>query len=66
MSNRNIKRSGRLKKPDDNFIKPAMNAEGRLKMDGKIQVFHPFISLTDIKREVTFHPTKGYRVRRAA
>ena len=66
MSNRNIKRSGRLKKPDDKFIKPSLNDDGRIKMDGKMQVFHPFTSLNGIKREVTFHPTKGYRARRAA
>lgn len=65
MSNRNIKRSGRLKKPEDKFIKPTFTSEGKLKMDGKIQIFHPFVSLTGIVREVTYHPTKGYRVRRA-
>lgn len=74
MSNRNIKRSGRMSKPDEAILKPAKDKDGNRLMDGKAQVFQPYVRLrsnadgTDSRttRQITLHPTKGYRSRRVA
>lgn len=66
MSNRKPKRPGRLNKPEHHFITPQFNADGKLKMEGRVQIFKSFESATEILREVTYHPNKGYKVRRVA